>query len=42
MVKEGVLSFRIDESAMKLGVRTLARLAVDWLQSSELAPPTPR
>jgi amidohydrolase len=26
--------FRIDESALKLGVRALARLAVDWLQGS--------
>jgi amidohydrolase len=25
--------FRIDESALKLGVRALSRLAVDWLQS---------
>jgi amidohydrolase len=27
--------FRIDESALKLGVRALARLAVDWLQSPQ-------
>jgi len=26
--------FRIDESALKLGVRALSRLAVDWLQSA--------
>jgi amidohydrolase len=27
--------FRIDESALKLGVRALARLAVDWLESPQ-------
>jgi metal-dependent amidase/aminoacylase/carboxypeptidase family protein len=35
--------FRIDESALKLGVRALARLAVDWLQTPWLqAPQAPR